>query len=46
MSEENEASFHFLAENSVDIICRAGLDMVLHYVLHRASISWAGSRRR
>jgi diguanylate cyclase (GGDEF)-like protein/PAS domain S-box-containing protein len=32
MSEENEASFHFLAENSVDIICRAGLDMVLHYV--------------
>jgi diguanylate cyclase (GGDEF)-like protein/PAS domain S-box-containing protein len=32
MSEENEASFHFLAENSIDIICRAGLDMVLHYV--------------
>jgi diguanylate cyclase (GGDEF)-like protein/PAS domain S-box-containing protein len=32
MSRENEASFHFLAENSIDIICRAGLDMVLHYV--------------
>ncbi len=32
MSGENEASFHFLAENSIDIICRAGLDMVLHYV--------------
>jgi diguanylate cyclase (GGDEF)-like protein/PAS domain S-box-containing protein len=32
MSAENEASFHFLAENSIDIICRAGLDMVLHYV--------------
>ena len=24
--------FIFLAENSIDIICRAGLDMVLHYV--------------
>jgi diguanylate cyclase (GGDEF)-like protein/PAS domain S-box-containing protein len=32
MSGENDASFHFLAENSIDIICRAGLDMVLHYV--------------
>ena len=32
MSGENEACFHFLAENSIDIICRAGLDMVLHYV--------------
>ena len=32
MSGENEASFQFLAENSIDIICRAGLDMVLHYV--------------
>jgi diguanylate cyclase (GGDEF)-like protein/PAS domain S-box-containing protein len=32
MFSENEASFRFLAENSIDIICRAGLDMVLHYV--------------
>jgi diguanylate cyclase (GGDEF)-like protein/PAS domain S-box-containing protein len=32
MPGENEASFQFLAENSIDIICRAGLDMVLHYV--------------
>jgi diguanylate cyclase (GGDEF)-like protein/PAS domain S-box-containing protein len=32
MPSENEARFDFLAENSIDIICRAGLDMVLHYV--------------
>jgi diguanylate cyclase (GGDEF)-like protein/PAS domain S-box-containing protein len=32
MSGNDEASFLFLAENSIDIICRAGLDMVLHYV--------------
>jgi diguanylate cyclase (GGDEF)-like protein/PAS domain S-box-containing protein len=32
MPGENETCFHFLAENSSDIICRAGLDMVLHYV--------------
>jgi diguanylate cyclase (GGDEF)-like protein/PAS domain S-box-containing protein len=32
MSGENDAGFQFLAENSIDIICRAGLDMVLHYV--------------
>jgi diguanylate cyclase (GGDEF)-like protein/PAS domain S-box-containing protein len=32
MSGDDEASFLFLAENSIDIICRAGLDMVLHYV--------------
>jgi diguanylate cyclase (GGDEF)-like protein/PAS domain S-box-containing protein len=32
MSHEDDVSFHFLAENSTDIICRAGLDMVLHYV--------------
>jgi diguanylate cyclase (GGDEF)-like protein/PAS domain S-box-containing protein len=32
MSGNDESSFLFLAENSIDIICRAGLDMVLHYV--------------
>jgi diguanylate cyclase (GGDEF)-like protein/PAS domain S-box-containing protein len=32
MSGDDEESFLFLAENSGDIICRAGLDMVLHYV--------------
>ena len=32
MSSDDAASFLFLAENSIDIICRAGLDMVLHYV--------------
>jgi diguanylate cyclase (GGDEF)-like protein/PAS domain S-box-containing protein len=32
MSAENESSFQFLAENSIDVICRAGMDMVLRYV--------------
>lgn len=32
MASEDEVSFRFLADNSVDIICRAGVDMVLHYV--------------
>jgi diguanylate cyclase (GGDEF)-like protein/PAS domain S-box-containing protein len=32
MAGEDEASLQFLAENSTDIICRAGVDMVLHYV--------------
>ena len=32
MSVEAEASFQFLSENSTDVICRAGEDMVLHYV--------------
>jgi diguanylate cyclase (GGDEF)-like protein/PAS domain S-box-containing protein len=32
MSSEDEVRFQFLAENSVDVICRAGVDMVLHYV--------------
>jgi diguanylate cyclase (GGDEF)-like protein/PAS domain S-box-containing protein len=32
MSAEAEASLQFLAENSTDVICRAGADMVLHYV--------------
>ncbi|MCU1262105.1 MAG: diguanylate cyclase with sensor [Bryobacterales bacterium] len=32
MSGENEINFQFLAENSADIICRAGLDRMLHYV--------------
>jgi diguanylate cyclase (GGDEF)-like protein/PAS domain S-box-containing protein len=32
MSSDDAATFLFLAENSIDIICRAGLDMVLHYV--------------
>jgi diguanylate cyclase (GGDEF)-like protein/PAS domain S-box-containing protein len=32
MSVEPEANFQFLSENSTDVICRAGEDMVLHYV--------------
>jgi diguanylate cyclase (GGDEF)-like protein/PAS domain S-box-containing protein len=32
MSGVNDVSFQFLAENSIDIICRAGTDMVLRYV--------------
>ncbi len=32
MSAEDAASFQFLAENSTDVICRAGADTVLHYV--------------
>jgi diguanylate cyclase (GGDEF)-like protein/PAS domain S-box-containing protein len=32
VSGESEIDFRLLTENSVDIICRAGLDRVLHYV--------------
>jgi diguanylate cyclase (GGDEF)-like protein/PAS domain S-box-containing protein len=32
MSAEDALSFQFLAENSADVICRAGVDTVLHYV--------------
>ena len=32
MPVEPEANFQFLSENSTDVICRAGEDMVLHYV--------------
>jgi diguanylate cyclase (GGDEF)-like protein/PAS domain S-box-containing protein len=32
MSGVDDVSFEFLAENSIDIICRAGTDMVLRYV--------------
>jgi diguanylate cyclase (GGDEF)-like protein/PAS domain S-box-containing protein len=32
MSDKDAASFHFLAENSIDVICRAGADMILNYV--------------
>jgi diguanylate cyclase (GGDEF)-like protein/PAS domain S-box-containing protein len=32
MSGEDEVGFQFLADNSTDIICRAGMDMVMHYV--------------
>jgi diguanylate cyclase (GGDEF)-like protein/PAS domain S-box-containing protein len=32
MSDADDVSFQFLAENSIDIICRAGTDMVLRYV--------------
>jgi diguanylate cyclase (GGDEF)-like protein/PAS domain S-box-containing protein len=32
MFAEDETHFQFLAENSVDILCRAGLDRVLYYV--------------
>jgi len=31
MSGEDEVSFQFLAENSIDVICRAGVDLVLSY---------------
>jgi diguanylate cyclase (GGDEF)-like protein/PAS domain S-box-containing protein len=31
MSDEDEVSFQFLAENSIDVICRAGVDLVLFY---------------
>ncbi|HVY91846.1 MAG TPA: sensor domain-containing diguanylate cyclase [Bryobacteraceae bacterium] len=31
MARDNEAQFRFLAENSVDIICRADVDLVMHY---------------
>lgn len=31
LSGENETNFQFLAEHSVDIICRVGLDLVMHY---------------
>jgi diguanylate cyclase (GGDEF)-like protein/PAS domain S-box-containing protein len=32
VSAEDAVSFQFLAENSSDVICRAGVDAVLHYV--------------
>jgi diguanylate cyclase (GGDEF)-like protein/PAS domain S-box-containing protein len=32
MSNNDAASFQFLAENSIDVICRAGADMLLNYV--------------
>jgi len=32
MAGVDDVSFQFLAENSIDIICRAGTDMVLRYV--------------
>jgi diguanylate cyclase (GGDEF)-like protein/PAS domain S-box-containing protein len=32
ISEDDDDNFQFLAENSADIICRAGLDAVLRYV--------------
>lgn len=32
MSGVDEVSFEFLAENSIDVICRAGADMMLRYV--------------
>ena len=31
MSEEYEIGFQFLAENSTDVVCRAGLNLVLNY---------------
>src|ERR1700678_2794689 len=31
MSGEDEVSFQFLAENSIDVICRAGVDLALFY---------------
>jgi diguanylate cyclase (GGDEF)-like protein/PAS domain S-box-containing protein len=42
MTRDQEAQFRFLAENSVDIICRADVDLVMHYAspstLH--SLGW------
>jgi diguanylate cyclase (GGDEF)-like protein/PAS domain S-box-containing protein len=32
MSGQNEIDFQFLAENSVDILCHAGIDRILRYV--------------
>jgi diguanylate cyclase (GGDEF)-like protein/PAS domain S-box-containing protein len=32
MPGEDEVNFQFLAENSIDVICRAGMDQVLNYV--------------
>jgi diguanylate cyclase (GGDEF)-like protein/PAS domain S-box-containing protein len=32
MSAVEEISFQFLAENSIDVICRAGIDLLLRYV--------------
>jgi diguanylate cyclase (GGDEF)-like protein/PAS domain S-box-containing protein len=32
MSDKDEIDFQFLAENSADIICRAGMDRILRYV--------------
>jgi diguanylate cyclase (GGDEF)-like protein/PAS domain S-box-containing protein len=32
MSSNDAASFQFLAENSIDVICRAGPDMILNFV--------------
>jgi diguanylate cyclase (GGDEF)-like protein/PAS domain S-box-containing protein len=32
MSSNDAASFQFLAENSIDVICRTGPDMILNYV--------------
>jgi len=32
MSSQNQIDFQFLAENSVDILCRAGIDRILRYV--------------
>jgi diguanylate cyclase (GGDEF)-like protein/PAS domain S-box-containing protein len=32
MSPEDEVGFQFLADNSIDVICRAGTDRVLRYV--------------
>jgi diguanylate cyclase (GGDEF)-like protein/PAS domain S-box-containing protein len=31
MSGEDQVNFQFLAENSIDVICRAGVDLVLFY---------------
>ncbi len=32
MSTDDKIGFQFLAENSIDVICRAGVDMILNYV--------------
>ena len=32
MPDVEDASFQFLAENSIDVICRAGVDMLFRYV--------------
>ena len=31
MQNQDEEDFRFLAENSADMVCRVGLDLVMHY---------------
>lgn len=31
MQNQDEEDFRFLAENPADMVCRVGLDLVMHY---------------